>query len=146
MLPIPGSGEPVPACDEPGPSASNVELEACYAIGPAEDLISEVSPIPLPSDEKNDGVVQYCQGFQPSGMEGNIFQLFPFQLLPTLDNVVFESHSFHHNECKLFNYVLPKNCVETSNVLCFSLGKDSKMKKILEQVNLPYTDMLFVFK
>ena len=48
MLPIPGSGEPVPACDEPGPSASNVELEACYAIGPEEDVISEVSPIPLP--------------------------------------------------------------------------------------------------
>ena len=53
------------------------------------------------SGEDEDHVDQklYCTGIIPAVMKDNVFNLFPFQLLPDLETVVFSGNAIHHIEC-----------------------------------------------
>lgn len=48
----------------------------------------------------------YCTGVVPENMRNEIFYLFPFQLLPELEDIVFSGDAIHHVDCMKMNYQL----------------------------------------
>ena len=88
----------------------------------------------IPEDDS----LKYCQGLKP--FMKNIFEQFPFQLIPSLDDVVFEHESFHHTKCKNVNYVLPRSQTR-SNIVCANLADNPITKSIISRSSLSFKDL-----
>ena len=88
----------------------------------------------IPEDDS----LKYCQGFKP--FMKNIFEQFPFQLIPSLGDVVFEHESFHHIKCKNVNYVLPRSQTHC-NIVCANLADNPTMKSIISRSSLSFKDL-----
>ena len=89
-------------------------------------------------DESNDR--GYCAGITPTVMQDDVFNLFPFQLLPDLKVVVFSDHAIHHIECKKRNYVLPEGS-DVTNSLCSELLNLAPVQNIIQRSTLKFDDM-----
>ena len=100
----------------------------------------------IPDDDdviltKTSDYVKYCVGWQPQGTD--LFEQFPFQLLPTMKSVVFSNSSFHHVECMQNNYMLKDVAVEDNqvNVVCLRLQEDSNVKSIMKRSTEPFKQL-----
>ena len=73
---------------------------------------------------------KYCKGFQPPVME-NVYELFPFQLLPSIEIAVFENNYFHHKDCMNKNYILQKGA-NNVNDICSHLSMNLSVKSVVQ--------------
>ena len=92
----------------------------------------------------SDNVNKYCLGWQPPGIS-DLFEQFPFQLLPAMKTVVFSNNSFHHVECMQNNYMLQNVAVDDElnqvNVVCLSLNANSNVKSIMNRSTEPFNQL-----
>ena len=76
-----------------------------------------------------------CEGYVPDITE--LFQNFPFQLLPSLPHVVLCGTSFHHQNCMNGQFQIQTTTNSGVNDMCMSLEKDEKLSKVLSRADLP---------
>ena len=76
-----------------------------------------------------------CQGYKPI-LNGTVYRNFPFHLLESHDDIVFENNSFHQITCQTNQYYLfDVNNPNKVNSVCSELGEHAKFSKILENAN-----------
>ena len=76
-----------------------------------------------------------CQGYKPI-LNGTVYRNFPFHLLESHDDIVFENNSFHQITCQTNQYYLfDVNNPNKVNSVCSELGEHAKFSKILENGN-----------
>ena len=74
-----------------------------------------------------------CLGYNPN-LE-NLFNNFPFQLLPALPNIIICGSSFHHKSCVDGCFKLQHNSSESINKCCSSLLSDNKFNAIINRAS-----------
>ena len=104
------------------------------------DSVADVSQA-VDGDVEIIGEKRYCEGYVPPSISGNVYELFPFQLLPSLEFVVFASESFHHAECKKINFVLSSDVSGNSNILCRELGQNKQFSAIVDRSTSSFQDL-----
>ena len=103
-------------------------------------VLSYEEDLTVISDEDESNDRGYCAGITPTVMQDDVFNLFPFQLLPDLKVVVFSDHAIHHIECKKRNYVLPEGS-DVTNSLCSELLNLAPVQNIIQRSTLKFDDM-----
>ena len=111
-----------------------------------------ISPGPIRVDSVEDTAVEevicvsatrnFCKGYSPND---EVYELFPFQLLPTMKTKVFKNNSFHHVDCMKHNYVLQNQSTgdsgDETNTMCARLSDESNLKTIVERSVKPFQEL-----
>ena len=83
----------------------------------------------------------YCTGIVPANMKDEIYNLFPFQLLPELQDVVFSGDAIHHVECMKNNYQLPADSRSTVNILCSKLLQLKQVQSVVNRSEMKFDQL-----
>ena len=65
---------------------------------------------------------------------------FPFQLMPSMENILFENNAFHHLDCKKSHYLL-KDETNYVNIICSNIAEHSTMKSILNRSSQGFDEL-----
>ena len=119
-------------------NAAGEDISVSEGVSENEKGVLKPDVLVVDGDEDDEHVHMklYCTGIVPAVMNDDIFRLFPFQLLPELETVVFSGNAIHHIECKKQNYLLPEGSEVATNTLCSELLNLKTIQAIFERSTL----------